>query len=72
LVELEKVSDVVWRISERARPGMRVPVYIYANRALLEKMQRDRTLHQAMNVASLPGIYKFAIVLPDGHERARA
>ena len=40
--------------------------------ALLEKMQRDRTLHQAMNVASLPGIYKFSIVLPDGHERARA
>lgn len=31
-------------------------------------MQQDRTLNQGKNVAFLPGIYKYSIVLPDGHE----
>jgi len=47
---------------------MKVPVVIYANEELLEKMLLDRTIEQAMNVATLPGVQKFSIVLPDGHE----
>jgi len=31
-------------------------------------MKTDRTLEQCTNVAHLPGIYKYAITLPDGHE----
>ncbi len=31
-------------------------------------MQTDRTLEQCVNVAHLPGIYKYSITLPDGHE----
>jgi tRNA-splicing ligase RtcB len=50
------------------KPEMRVPGMIFANQALLEKMQTDRTLWQCSNVAQLPGIYKYAITLPDGHE----
>ena len=41
---------------------------VFANQALLEKMQTDRTLWQCSNVSQLPGIYKHAITLPDGHE----
>jgi len=29
---------------------------------------QDRTLIQAANVATLPGILKHAVVLPDAHE----
>lgn len=47
---------------------MRVPGMIFANQALLDKMKTDRTLWQCSNVAQLPGIYKHAITLPDGHE----
>ena len=47
---------------------MKVPGMIFANQALLEKMQTDRTLWQCSNVAQLPGIYKYAVTLPDGHE----
>jgi len=47
---------------------MRVPVKIYANEALMEKMQQDRTISQAINVSKLPGIRKFSMVMPDGHE----
>ncbi len=41
---------------------------VLANEYLLEKMKTDRTLLQCANVAHLPGIYKHAITLPDGHE----
>ena len=66
-IPLEKVDEYTWRIP-KYRPDMRVPAIIFANEALLEKMKQDRTLWQASNVACLPGIYKHAIVLPDGHE----
>jgi tRNA-splicing ligase RtcB len=45
-----------------------VPVTIYADEGLIAKMMTDRTLSQAMNVATLPGIQGSAVVLPDGHE----
>ncbi|MGB8779790.1 MAG: RtcB family protein [Candidatus Bathyarchaeia archaeon] len=66
-VPLEKIDDYSWRIP-KYKSGMRVPGIVYANRDLLEKMQTDRTLQQCVNVAHLPGIYKHAITLPDGHE----
>lgn len=31
-------------------------------------MKQDRTLLQGANVATLPGIYKHAVIMPDGHE----
>jgi len=65
---MQKVGDVEYRIEKTARPGMRVPVTIYANETLIAKMETDRTIDQAVNVAHLPGIEKHAIVLPDGHE----
>jgi tRNA-splicing ligase RtcB (3'-phosphate/5'-hydroxy nucleic acid ligase) len=66
-IPLEKVSDYSWRIPQ-FRKGMNVPGLVLANNALLEKMQTDRTLEQCANVTHLPGIYKNAITLPDGHE----
>ena len=65
---IKKISDNEYRIESNAKQGMNVPVTIYANEALLEKMLSDRTIDQAVNVTHLPGIYKHAIVLPDGHE----
>lgn len=66
-IPLEKIDDYTWRIPKH-KPGMRVPGRVYANKALLEKIQTDRTLEQCVNVSHLPGIYKYAITLPDGHE----
>ncbi|HEX7483257.1 MAG TPA: RtcB family protein [Candidatus Bathyarchaeia archaeon] len=57
----------MWQIP-KYKPGMQVPGMVFANQALLEKMQADRTLWQCSNVAQLPGIYKYAVTLPDGHE----
>jgi len=67
-VPLERVDKYTWRIPQKYKPGMRVPGVIFADEDLLEKMTTDRTLEQCANVAHLPGIYKHAITLPDGHE----
>ncbi len=64
---MEKISEYMWRIP-RYKQGMLVPGIVFANEALLEKMTTDRTLQQCANVTHLPGIYKNAITLPDGHE----
>ena len=65
-IELKKISDNVWEIPKSGE--MKVPTRIFASEKLLEKMKQDRSLGQAKNVACLPGIYKYACVMPDGHE----
>jgi tRNA-splicing ligase RtcB len=66
-IPLEKIDNCMWRIP-KYKLGMLVPGMVFANKNLLEKMQTDRTLWQCTNVAHLPGIYKYAVTLPDGHE----
>jgi tRNA-splicing ligase RtcB len=64
----KKVSDLEYRIEKDPEYGMKVPVVIYANEYLLQKMIFDRTIEQAINVSTLPGVLKQVIVLPDGHQ----
>ena len=65
---IRKVSDLEFRIEADHAKAMNVPVTIYANDSLISKMVTDRTLDQAGNVATLPGIRRHVVVLPDGHE----
>ncbi|NPA23872.1 MAG: RNA-splicing ligase RtcB, partial [Crenarchaeota archaeon] len=65
---LRKIADCIWEIPKTYKPCMRVPARVFANEILLEKMKSDATLEQVANVACLPGIYKYSIVLPDGHQ----
>jgi tRNA-splicing ligase RtcB len=67
-VPIEKIDEYSWRIPKSFRLGMRVPGRIFADEPLIEKIKTDRTLNQCANVAHLPGIYKYAVTLPDGHE----
>ena len=64
----KKVGENQYQIDADSNHGMRVPVKIYADEKLLQKMLSDRTILQARNVASIPGIVGQSIVLPDGHE----
>jgi len=66
-----EVAEVATNIYEIPRDGkMRVPVRVYGSEKLVEELQRgdNQTLAQGRNVATLPGIRKFAVVLPDGHQ----
>lgn len=63
-----KVGANQYLIEPDKDSGRLAPVRIYANDALLQKMLTDRTIKQACNVASMPGIVGHGVVLPDGHE----
>src|SRR5919107_2871435 len=65
---IRKTSDLIFRIEKDESKEMNVPVTIYANDNLISKMITDRTVDQAANVATLPGVVKHVVVLPDGHE----
>ena len=64
----KKIAENQYEIEADSNFGMRVPVRIYADEALLQKMLIGRTINQARNVATIPGIVGQSIVLPDGHE----
>jgi len=65
-IQTNQISDVVWEIPKTN--NMNVPTRIFASKVLLEKMKQDRTLEQGRNISTLPGIHKYACVMPDGHE----
>jgi len=64
----KKIGNMEYRVEADSNRGMKVPVTIYADEALMQKMMTDRTITQAINVSTLPGVQKHVVVLPDGHE----
>lgn len=64
----KKIGENQYQIDADSDLGMKVPVRIYADDQLLQKMLSDRTIFQARNVSSIPGILGQSVVLPDGHE----
>lgn len=63
---LKKISDTVWEIPVSYKEGMRVPARIYGTEKLIREMD-DAVYDQITNVATLPGITKYALCMPDGH-----
>ena len=67
-IPLKKVDDLIWEVPVEYNHNMRVPARVYADEALLDMMRKDDTLVQALNITQLPGIQKYGITLPDGHQ----
>jgi tRNA-splicing ligase RtcB len=65
---VKRIGENEYRVDKMESIGMNIPVTIYANENLISKMINDRTIDQAVNVSTLPGVVKHVIVLPDGHE----
>jgi len=65
---LDKISDYEWEIPKSHGADMRVPVRIFATREILEGIQDDRSLEQAVNSATLPGLVGHVTVMPDMHQ----
>lgn len=66
--QLTKLQEYLWELPKETRPGMRVPARVYALEELLDAILNDRSLEQLANVATLPGIVKASMVMPDVHE----
>jgi tRNA-splicing ligase RtcB len=65
---LLKLTDCLWEVPKTFRSDMEVPARIYATEKMLSEIVEDRSLEQLINVTTLPGIQKYAIVMPDAHE----
>lgn len=63
---LEKKGEAIYEIPREG--DMKVPALVFGVPSIVEKMTQDRTFWQLKNVASLDGILKHAMVMPDGHE----
>jgi tRNA-splicing ligase RtcB len=66
--ELTKINNTEWEIPKNYRHDMRVPVRIFATRELLEQVMDDKSLEQAVNAATLPGLVGAVVVMPDMHQ----
>src|SRR5512136_2823253 len=68
LQDLVRISEYEWEIPQTFRKDMRAPVRIFASRRLLEKVMEDKSLEQAANAATLPGLVGHVLVMPDMHQ----
>ncbi|HEY3474757.1 MAG TPA: RtcB family protein, partial [Anaerolineales bacterium] len=66
--DLVQISENEWEIPTYIRSDMRVPVKLFATREMLEQIINDKSLEQAVNAATLPGLVGHVIVMPDMHQ----
>ena len=62
----KKISDWLWEIPKSFQSDMRVPARVYISKKMLEELEED-AIRQVINVATLPGIVKYSLAMPDIH-----
>jgi len=63
---LERIDNDIWQVPVGYKPGMRVPGRIYLSDKLFANLEKE-AVDQVANVATLPGIQKFSMAMPDAH-----
>src|SRR4030042_43029 len=66
--DFKKISDWLWEIPKSFRQDMQVPARAYISEKMIEEVFKDKSLNQLVNVATLPGIIKYSLAMPDMHE----
>jgi len=64
-MELKKISPYCWELPMEGQ--MRVPGRLYVSEDMLREDSQQQPLKQVANVASLPGIVKASLAMPDMH-----
>lgn len=68
LKDMIQIDQFEFEIPKTYRKDMRVPVRIFATHKLLEKVMQDKSLEQAINATTLPGLVGQVLVMPDMHQ----
>ncbi len=68
LKDLIKISEYEWEIPRAFRGDMRGPVRIFSSSELLKQILGDKSLEQAVNASTLPGLVGAVVVMPDMHQ----
>ncbi len=64
-IELNQIDNYRWEVPKTG--PMRVPGIVYATRSMLDADKQKEPLKQVANVATLPGILKASLAMPDMH-----
>jgi len=64
-IELKRIDKYRWEVPKTGE--MRVPGIIYASEQMLKGEKQNEPLKQVANVATLPGILKASMAMPDMH-----
>jgi len=62
------VAEYEWEIAPDFRSDMRVPVRVFASKSLLKDSLDDKSIQQAINASTLPGLVEAMMVMPDMHQ----
>lgn len=65
MFDLKKIGPATFLLPQNEK--MRVPGLVFGTEKLLSDLEIQRPLEQIQNVASLPGIVKYSIAMPDIH-----
>lgn len=68
LQDLIKINENTYEIPKSFRSDMQVPARVFMNEKMFNDIKDDRSLEQLVNVATLPGIQKYAFAMPDVHQ----
>ena len=63
-----QLDEHLFEVPISFRKDMRVPARFYADEELLQGVVSDNSLQQLINTATLPGIVKYALAMPDIHQ----
>ncbi len=66
--DFKRLSPFQWELGREYRSDMRVPVRVFADERILEAALGDKSLEQAVNAATLPGLVGHVVVMPDVHQ----
>jgi len=64
---LKKIGECKWMIPKEYKKDMRVPGLIFADEDMIEQIKKDNAPEQVANVATLPGVLKYSMAMPDIH-----
>jgi tRNA-splicing ligase RtcB len=64
-MNIRRIDDYRWQVEPIGR--MRVPGIIYTSARMLDQVRHEEALNQVANVATMPGILKAALAMPDIH-----
>jgi tRNA-splicing ligase RtcB len=66
--DFKQLDRYLFEVPADFRKDMRVPARFYADEELLKGIITDNSLQQLINTATLPGIVKYALAMPDIHQ----
>jgi tRNA-splicing ligase RtcB len=65
---IKRIDKYLYEIPSSFREDMRVPARLYIDPELLDAALGDESVNQLVNTATLPGVVKYVLAMPDIHQ----